>query len=145
MSLNELSDVEINQYFNSNPYYGGCFSKNQTSKLKDGKFYIMNMDRPSGSGTHWVLLYLVDPDVGIYFDSFGSPCSEDTLMILQRLRDVSIRNLNQVQAINASSCGYWCIYVVDNLLRHIPFHIIMSGFKGNLNKNESFLKSYFKR
>jgi hypothetical protein len=143
MTLPELSDIEIENHFKNNPQFGGCFSKNLTRRIKDNKFYILNLDVPSGSGSHWTLLSLIGPE-GIYFDSFGVEPSEPVLKMMKKFKKVNIRNLNDMQSLTSSSCGFWCIFVIEQLLKGIPFYEIVNNFSNNHKKNEAILTKYFK-
>ena len=144
MSLPELSDQEISEHFRGESRFGGCFSKGSIRRVKDGKFYILNMDEPTGGGSHWILLSLMDPKVGIYFDSFAAPPPKSVLACLKKFRSTSLRNLTQVQALNASSCGWWTVYVAEQLMKGRPFNYIISDFNDeDRGDNERKLRKYF--
>ncbi len=145
MSLPELSDRDIDGYYADCPRWGGCFSKDETRRVRNGRFYILNMDEPGGAGSHWVLLSLMDPKVGVYFDSFGVPAPRSVVNCLRRHRGTSLRNLTQVQGISASSCGWWCVFVANELMRGRPFHEIVNDFRDDRGQNESKLRKYFRR
>ena len=47
--------------------FNGVYSRNNSSKIKDGE-YIINLDEYKSIGTHWIALYGNDNNV-TYFDS----------------------------------------------------------------------------
>ena len=148
MSFPELTNIQIDNYYSGNPKYGGCISKDQVDMLIPGKFYILNMDRIMGPGTHWVLLYLVNKNEAIYFDSFGLPPPERISYYSRRFKNSRIRNIGQIQDIKSSSCGWYCLYVADRLLGGDSYIDIIESFdtKGNsrgMRENEEILKRYF--
>ena len=49
--------------------FNGVYSRNNSSKIKDGE-YIINLDEYKSIGTHWIALYGNDNNV-TYFNSFG--------------------------------------------------------------------------
>jgi hypothetical protein len=141
--LRELSNLQIDQYYRGNPRYGGCFSKDQSKDFKNGKFYILNMDHPSGNGTHWVLLYLVDPIYAVYFDSFGAPMPQQELNWISRHRHGNcLINEREVQSLGSITCGYFCLYVCDMLLKGLPFHSVLAAFRDSTRYNEHMIRSY---
>ena len=63
------------------PRFNGVFSRDNLPKIKDGT-YVINLDKYSDTGTHWVALYVHNNNNnknnnnnnnnnGTYFDSFG--------------------------------------------------------------------------
>ena len=64
------------------PRFNGVFSRDNLPKIKDGT-YVINLDKYSDIGTHWVALYVHNNNNknnnnnnnnnnnGTYFDSFG--------------------------------------------------------------------------
>ena len=86
------------------------------------KFYIINLDDESGPGTHWVVLYNLRKRP-IYFDSFGVwPPKE--LGPIENL----VNNEYRIQSFNSSSCGLYCIYIIDELLTGRDFLDILLDF-----------------
>ena len=56
--------------------------KDEANQINNDGFYIVNLDKSTGSGTHWTCLYY-HPLKSYYFDSFGfvSPKEiEDVIM-----------------------------------------------------------------
>ena len=64
-----LTNFEIQKYYQNESRFNGVYSRDNLPKMKDGA-YIVNLDKFSDVGTHWVALYANNDDV-TYFDSFG--------------------------------------------------------------------------
>ena len=69
MPPHPLTNFEIQKYYQNEPRFNGIYSRDNLPKRKD-RAYIVNLDKFSDVGTHWVALYANNDDV-TYFDSFG--------------------------------------------------------------------------
>ena len=104
----------------------------------------MNQDLPQNDGTHWVLLYRVDDDAIVYFDSFGDYVPINISQMITQSKDKLYTNLQDIQQFRASSCGYWCMYVADRLSNGDDFYdIIYSLTPNGSDQNEKILKQHF--
>ena len=62
-------NFEILNYHQNEPKFNGVYSRdNIPDKVKDGAF-VINFDKYSDIGTHWIALYALNNNV-TYFDSF---------------------------------------------------------------------------
>ena len=52
-----LSSFEIQKYYQNKPRCNGVYSRNNVSKIKDGR-YIINLDVYESIGTQWNSLYV---------------------------------------------------------------------------------------
>ena len=142
--LGELSNFQIDTYFHGNRRYGGCFSKDQVRDIREGKFYILNLDTKSGPGTHWCLFSTMNPKFALWFDSYGEPMPEQELAWTQKHRGGNaIYNTRDLQSLNSSACGYFCLYVADHLLKGFSLHDILACFSDKTRENEAILAKYF--
>ena len=97
---NGLTDKQIKllcDYFNINII--GVFEKNEIKSLEFGN-YIVNLNGQS----HWCSM-IISPNGNFWFDSYGFIAPEN----LQNLMENYIWNDKQIQDINSTSCGYYCI------------------------------------
>ena len=69
MSPHPLTNFEIQKYYQNEPRFNGVYSRDNLPKIKDG-VYVINLDKYSDTGTHWVALYVHNNNV-TYFDSFS--------------------------------------------------------------------------
>ena len=59
----------MQKYYHNQPKFNGVYSRDTLPKIKDG-VYIINLDKYSDIGTHWVALYVQNKNV-TYFYSFA--------------------------------------------------------------------------
>ena len=52
-----LNNFEIQKYYQNEPKFNGVYSRNNTTKRKDGA-YAINLDEYKSIGTHWIVLYI---------------------------------------------------------------------------------------
>ena len=68
MAPHDLTNFEIQKYYQNKPKFNGVYSRNNLPKIKDGAD-IINLDDFKSIRTHWIALYVNGNNV-IYFDSF---------------------------------------------------------------------------
>lgn len=116
--MKELSNIDIDSYFRNFPTYGGCIDKAEIVRYEGSKkFYIINLDKLRGQGTHWVLCSMLRPDIGIYIDPFGAPPPNIVVRWMKRHRKTNIYSTVDIQDIKSDNCGYYCIYIAEQLCR----------------------------
>lgn len=137
---NSLSNKEIDIILKNYKRFGGCYSKDNLPELKTNYYYIINLeDSDAGSGTHWTCLYMKDDDFGIYFDPMSYPPPKN----LDDMITTILWNPVQIQDINSTACGYYCIvfikisYNMDNKIKSLSF--INDLFSNNTKKNDKIL------
>ena len=127
----------------------GIFSKNllPTSSLKDGAYIINLQNSNVGNGTHWTCFFIRGNQMA-YFDSFGI----DEPEILEKLdsRYDYSENYKQLQDINDSCCGYFCIafllYCTKSRLPLSECIILFTNLFGNdMKENKYILKRLLKQ
>ena len=70
MTPQPLQNFEIQTYYQNEPRFNGVYSRdNLLNEIKNGA-YIINLDKHSDNGTHWIALYVNDK-IATYFDGFG--------------------------------------------------------------------------
>ena len=57
MSLNILTNFEIQKYYQNQSKLNGVYSRNNSAKIKDGA-YVINLDECKSIGTLWVAWYV---------------------------------------------------------------------------------------
>lgn len=126
-------------YYSGCPEFGGCPSSDEIGKVmtfpnSQKKFYIINLSARKDGGSHWVLLFQ-----NLYFDSFGCPPP----MVVAPF--ASVWNDTQYQDFHSSACGFYCIYVADNLLAgRMPTHGLIPDVEETPTKSsEHVLRDYF--
>lgn len=92
-------------------------------KLKDIKrtkyqIIIVNFDKSTGVGSHWVLVLMYDPEYAIYFDSYGLDPPKPILEFMRGyLNDgftkKMVMNSREIQNIKQEWCGWACMKLVQ--------------------------------
>ena len=128
-------------YYSNNKRFGGVYSRNTLPLNIQSKFYIVNLDDANGPGTHWVCIFNCHQDVCYYFDSFGvDPCDEVLAFMRQSHKKIAMSTY-QIQKLGTIMCGYFCIYVCNELLNDVPFCDILLKFDPNkFHNNDSIIK-----
>ena len=79
-------------------------------KIKDGAS-VVNLDKYSDIGTHWIALYVNNKTV-TYFDSFGVEHISKEIKKFIKNKNI-IANIFRIQAYDSTMCGYFCIGFID--------------------------------
>ena len=153
--MRPLSSLDIKKYYkrNGNKYFGNVIPKDllqyESVKYKYvkpehlKKFWIVNLDNSLGDGTHWVLCSLLDPEYGVYFDSYGLSPPVEAIHFLKKYRKQIKTNTEDFQPINSSNCGYYCLYIADQLSKGVKFEDVLDDFTNQVRYNDDKLQEYF--
>jgi len=128
----------------------GIYSKdNLPSRLYVGSYIVNLEDRDVGNGTHWVLLRVFKTKEVIYFDSFGlSPPTQIKDFVKGKIASSN----RQIQDIDATTCGYFCIMCDDYMTHQNQRRPIYERYDDFLNiwavdtkKNDEILLDYLRQ
>ena len=120
-------------------------------KINDGA-YIINIDKYSDIGTHWVALYMQNNNNNvIYFNSFGvEHIPKEIKTFINRPLSSALQNKNIktnifiIQAYGSITCGYFCIGFIDFMLARKTFTEYTNLFSpDNFKKNDDIVLNYF--
>jgi hypothetical protein len=142
--MRTLTDAKIQKQFVGDSRFGGVLNKDDLSKLQR-KAYIFNLDKRSGPGTHWVMVWNCDPNYVLYFDSFGEPAPVHISALMNATHKRIIESGAELQGLRTDSCGEWCIFMVKNLMKGYKPTQILSWFTDSSNENEIMLQKYFRQ
>lgn len=143
--MNELSNIDIDEIITKSKIhnYIGCYSKDALpSKMQNG-FYVINLADEDQEGSHWTALYKYNNGLSFYYDSFGFPPPKNVEDKL--LKGKLIINNREIQDIDDTSCGYYCIAFIKYMDKHKSknpietFNKFLSFFDKNTFKNEVIL------
>jgi len=145
---NVLSNIDLEKILSFFKIRAKILSKDQLPKELTVGNYIMNMqDTTDGNGTHWVS-FNYSPSGSIYFDAFGAPPPEKLSFQLGNY----ISNHKQIQDIDSSSCGYYCIGFLlsidksyDYKSRQDRFLKYIDMFSDNTKINDTVLYEFINR
>ena len=113
-----LTNFEVQKYFKNEPRFNGVFSGNNLlKKIKEGA-YILNLDKYTDVGTHWITLFCKKNEI-VYFDSFRVEyISEEIKDFIEEFPgNKNIKtDIFRIQEDNSIMCGYFCIGFIDFML-----------------------------
>jgi hypothetical protein len=147
----------------------GVFMRDTLPKERKIGSYVINMDSSEGDGTHWVFAKIFcdsdrfdsgsDSDDSsiqnkycgcLYFDSFGIGMPKEVEEFLKPF-SIKLINTKQIQNINSTQCGWFCIYCDYFLETNKKSKSFVDDYRAFLKiwdsnpvKNLSILKDKFK-
>ena len=101
-------------YQNESRFNGVYFRDNLPDKIKDGA-YVINLDKYSGVGTHWIALY-VNTKTVTYFDSFVVERIPRKIKKCINNKKITA-NIFRIQAYDSVMCGYFCIGFINLMFK----------------------------
>lgn len=145
----------------------GVFSKDELPKDRIvGSYYINMQNHDDGDGTHWTLAKIYDENDrddnvrrihkkkskygALYFDPFGVDMPKEVAEFLSPFKPIPYNN-RQIQSINTSECGWYCLYC-DYVLEHKQhgdsyledYERFLGMWSDNPRENLRLLKAYMK-
>lgn len=143
--LKELSNVDIDKCFVSNPGYGGCYSKDQLPRSLGGKFYVVNMQSENaGSGTHWTMVDDRNPKIVNYMDSMGQVPPSSVKRLMKDTGKKQVINKFELQPMGTDACGWYCIAAATAFEEGKSMSDFISHFDLNdPSKNDKILAGMF--
>jgi hypothetical protein len=145
----------------------GVYSKDKLPKEREvGSYYINLQNDADGDGTHWVLAKIYcdkereenkvreEKDLicnALYFDPFGISPPIEVVEFLKPFKPIAI-NTKQIQSINTSQCGWYCV-LCDYTLEHQKYFptyerdykAFINSWSSNPIENLANLKNRFKK
>ena len=129
MPPHPLTNFEITTYYQDEPKFNGVYSRNNLPKIKDGA-YVVNLDEYKSKGTHWIVLYVNNNNVG-YFDSFVVEYIPEESKKMLGNKNIKT-NFYRIQAYDSIICGYFCIGFIDFMLKKIRRKNYIVLFAGSI-------------
>ena len=115
--------------------------KDEAKQIKDDGFYIINLDKSTGTGTHWTCLYN-HPLKSYYFDSFGFVPPEEIEEVIMPYDN----NNKDIQDYNSDACGYYCIafikFLNSKINKRLAFIEFIRLFSNKSTDNDNILEEY---
>ena len=106
--------------------------------------FIYNLEPSYMSGSHWVSTYVKDKVINC-FDSFGLPPFQEIVNHAKRKNMTLLHQSDQIQNINTITCGYFCLYFLNEMNKGKTYFDLLKVFDINdTMKNEKFIERYFK-
>ena len=93
------------------------------------------------SGSHWVTTYVRDGVIN-YFDSSGMPPFQELVIHARRKNLALWHQNNQIQNINTTTCGYSCLYFLNEMSKGTTYCDLLRVFDvHDTVKNEQFIEN----
>ena len=106
--------------------------------------FIYNLEPSYMNGSHWVATYVKNGIVN-YFDSFGMPPFQELVDHVQKKKLILLHQNNQIQNINTTTCGYFCLYFLNEMNKGTSYYDLLKVFNiHDTMKNEKFIENHFK-
>ena len=142
MQPHPLTNFEIMEYYENESSFNGVYSRdNLPNKIKDGA-YVIHLDEYSDIGTHWVVLYVKNNDI-TYFDSFGVEHVSKEIKAFIKNKNVKT-NIFRIQAYGSIMCGYFCIGIINFMLKEKSLTEYTNHFSPNdFKRNDDTILNYF--
>ena len=123
----------------------GVLSRDQTVPHNHKMaLFIYNLEPSYMSGSHWVATHVKNGVIN-YFDSFGLPPFQEIVNHAKKKNLTLIHQNNQIQALNTTTCGYFCLYFLNEMNKGKSYFDLLQVFDVNdTAKNERFIEKYFK-
>jgi hypothetical protein len=149
--MGSLSNYEIESIAE---HYGfplkDCCMKDELQGSPKNGYYIINLESSTqGDGTHWTLL-IVQPELALFFDSFGAPPSTEIIDFVKKRRGIHMAFNNEIiQDIDSSNCGFFCLYFIW-YIEHCRKPLIKAAndftdlFSEDTKRNDGILKQLFR-
>ena len=142
MPPHQLTNFEIQNYYQNESRFNGVCSRDNLIKIKNGA-HVVNLDEHTDIGTHWVACYVHNNNVP-YFDSFSV---EHIPKEIKAFIDCSLSiaaNIFRIQAYDSIMCGYFCIDFIDFMLAGKTLTEFTNLFlPNNFKKNDDIILNYF--
>ena len=146
-----LTDCDLNSFLKRAPHYLGCYSDDEIAKLvlKPPCYLIVNIDKSSQPGTHWIALGIFSNLIEVFdplgFDIFSWPSLPHGL--LSFLHKISFRKrvkvIPRVQSKKSTLCGLFCVFYIM-LRSKFSLSSIIGYFSSALVSNDRILIRFFK-
>jgi hypothetical protein len=153
MPLTELSNIEISKTLRHCVRFNGVFGCLDLPKNPKHGSNIINISErdskhPHGlgslSGTHWVCA-IIEPKCCYYIDPFGQVPNTYIMAWLNTSHNPTFFNNHDIQALNSSACGYYCMYMVLEYNKDRKVVDILDDFTKHTHANELLLQRYFNK
>ena len=137
-----MTNFEIQTYYQNEPRFVGVYNRDTLSyKIKNGA-YVINLDKYSDVGIHWIALYVNNKTV-TYFDSFGIEHIPKEVKKFIGNRNI-ISNIYRTQNYDSVMCGYFCIGFIDYMFKGKSLLDYTNLFSpNNVKKNDDIILNYF--
>lgn len=129
-----MRGFEIVEFCARDPYirrvFKGVYSIDHLPELTSlPSSIVVNTDKKSGKGKHWVVVSVDAWSRGYFFDSYGFPPLQSALLTFMKENcDVWQYSSTPVQSIASVKCGQFCLFYLYHTARGQPVSRVLSPF-----------------
>ena len=106
--------------------------------------FILNTEKSTENGSHWIALYLPSRGPIEYFDSFGvKPINNEIYEFINLNGKHYIYNGKQIQHNTSKTCGKYCVIFILFRNKGLTYNKFLNMFSNNTNYNETLIKTLF--
>ena len=144
MTPHPLTNFAIQKYQNE-PRFNGVYStdnllEHSSTEIKDG-VHVINLDKYSDIGTHWVALYVQNNVT--YFNSLTVEHRLKGIRTFISYKNIK-KNVFRIQSCDSIMCGYFCIAFIDFMVSGKTLPEFTNLFSTNkFLKNDDIILKYF--
>jgi Adenovirus endoprotease len=142
-----MNSIQLTNFFTGDTFknFGGVFASDELpSKIKLTTGIIVNTAPRSSPGEHWIAIYISEIKSGYYFDSFGLPAENSSIISFLRKHCETIDyNKKQIQHLKSIKCGQFAAVYLKLRFAGASSNHFINLFNTNLDLNESIINSYF--
>jgi hypothetical protein len=145
-----MNNIQINAILKkdkkSKKCYLGTFPIDKLPKIfKYPTCFIINNQKSTEIGEHWLAVYFDSKKHCYFFDSFGMHPTFYNLTNYLKKKSIKINyNKLQLQSIFTEYCGYYCIIFLILKARKYSFNFILSQFK-DPDSNDNLIKNLIEK
>ena len=141
MPLHPLTNFVVQKYYQNESRFNGIYCRDNLPKIRNGA-YVINLDKYSDVGTHWVALYMINNDVR-NLDSFGVEHIPKRIKAFTDPFLSKTTNVFRIQEYNSIMCECFCVGFIDFMLAGKTLTEFTNLFSPiNLKKNDDKILNY---
>lgn len=149
--MNTLQLIQVmEQDFKSRGKFCGVYASDNLPSVIESYpcGLIVNTDKETESGSHWVAMYFPTKDRGEFFDSYGNSPDfyrKNFKTFLDGHSRTWIYNSRCLQSLTSSTCGQFCLYFVINRNHGKTLSLIVNSFSETLSINDHRVIMFVRR
>jgi hypothetical protein len=147
MYTSELIDLLKKDKYSRNSFCGVIpYDKLPIKKLRRPCSFIINTQKSTEPGEHWVAIYLPKKGKLEYFDSYGFRPTIDKIYKLIHINGkYYIYNKTTIQGVDSTNCGLYTLFYIYFRARKYPMYKYLKFFTSNKTHNDMLIENLFKR
>lgn len=139
-----MNSIQLENILSNTRGFLGVFASNQLPEIIPSTCsLITNTDPDYKSGLHWQCI-IIQNNIVYFFCSFGGPPIVPAIKSFCNRFPLVFYNREKHQRINESSCGAFCIFIINEMAKGKSFESILRVLKG-IKRDDAFVRDYLIR